>query len=224
MSMKSKLENFWYHYKLRVIIFSGFAVILAVCLIQIMGRTDYDLFAIYAGEADINIVSEKTGEVPYKTLENSVRQISGKRDYKTSIQCYTYVPSAIAAEYEKKGINYNLSKNNETKKAFISKLVDGKCTVLLLTPELYTEAKGLDTVSLLSDVLGYTPEYSSDGYCVKLADTSFYKFFGAMSAFPEDTLLCFRNQKSPSAMVGSDDKEAYERQKEIFQKIIEFDK
>ena len=89
--MKKKLENFWYHYKIQTLIILAFAVIITVSAVQMAGRTDYDLYAMYAGPGNINI-SEDGGKTVYSSLCDAIKQVSGERDLEISIQCLTYVP------------------------------------------------------------------------------------------------------------------------------------
>ena len=93
--MKKKLENFWYHYKIQTLIILAFAVIITVCIVQMAGRTDYDLYAMYAGPGNINI-SEDGGKTVYSSMCDAIKQVSGERDLEISIQCFTYVPKDLA--------------------------------------------------------------------------------------------------------------------------------
>ena len=108
--MKKKLENFWYHYKIQTLIILAFAVIITVSAVQMAGRTDYDLYAMYAGPGNINI-SEDGGKTVYSSLCDAIKQVSGERDLEISIQCLTYVPKDLAEEYVKKDLYYNAYEN-----------------------------------------------------------------------------------------------------------------
>ena len=115
--MKKKLENFWYHYKIQTLIILAFAVIITVCIVQMAGRTDYDLYAMYAGPGNINI-SEDGGKTVYSSMCDAIKQVSGERDLEISIQCFTYVPKDLAEEYVKKDLYYNAYENEKTHDAY----------------------------------------------------------------------------------------------------------
>lgn len=57
-------------------------------------------------------------------------------------------------------------KNNETRQMFTSVIAAGKCSILMLTPDLYKEAKENGALAPLSETLGYTPDNAFDEYSV----------------------------------------------------------
>lgn len=220
---KKKLENFWYHHKIGVIITVTFVLIFAVCAVQMLNRTSYGLYALYAGPANINI-SADGGDPVYIKLENAIRQISGEKELECSIQCFTYVPDDLAEEYVDRGINYDRAQNQNTYSSFLTAIANGKDSILLLTPALYEEVKANGALASLEETFGYTPAASADGYGISLGDTDFYKFFDSLSDIPPDTVLCLRNLSNPSNLFGRDTGgEEWDKQIEIFKKIIEFE-
>ena len=232
--MKKKLENFWYHYKIQTLIILAFAVIITVCIVQMAGRTDYDLYAMYAGPGNINI-SEDGGKTVYSSMCDAIKQVSGERDLEISIQCFTYVPKDLAEEYVKKDLYYNAYENEKTHDAYATMIANGKCTLLLLTPELYAEAKaGLyrlhsyaeakeaGALEPLENILGHAPEGAYDEYSFVFSETAFAKYFSGLDKLPNDILIAFRSEVNPSSLIGRSDGKAYAYQKEIFRKIVTF--
>lgn len=219
--MKKKLENFWYHYKIQTLIILAFAVIITVCIVQMAGRTDYGLYAMYAGPGNINI-SEDGGRTVYSSLCDAIKQVSGERDLEISIQCFTYVPKDLAEEYVKKDLYYNAYENEKTHDAYATMIANGKCTLLLLTPELYAEAKEAGALEPLENILGHAPEGAYDEYSFVFSETAFAKYFSGLDKLPDDILIAFRSEVNPSSLIGRSDGKAYAYQKEIFKKIITF--
>lgn len=220
---KKKLENFWYHHKIGTIIAITFGIIFIVCAVQMTNRTDYGLYAMYAGPANINVSTDGDEPVRLK-LEAAIRQVTGEKDLECATQCFTYVPADLAQEYMDKGINYNPNENNNTYKTFLTAVANGKESILLLTPDLYEEVKENGALAPLGETVGYTPEASADGYGITLGDTDFYKFFNGLSEIPADTVICLRNLDNPSNLFGkSTGGENWDMQIEIFKKIIEFE-
>ncbi len=219
--MKKKLENFWYHYKIQTLIILAFAVIITVSAVQMAGRTDYDLYAMYAGPGNINI-SEDGGKTVYSSLCDAIKQVSGERDLEISIQCLTYVPKELAEEYVKKDLYYNAYENEKTHDAYATMIANGKCTLLLLTPELYAEAKEAGALEPLENILGHAPEGTYDEYSFVFSSTAFAKYFSGLDKLPDDILIAFRSEVNPSSLIGRNDGKAYAYQKEIFKKIVTF--
>lgn len=215
--MKKKLENFWYHYKTRTLLGGAFVIILIICAVQFFTRTEYDLFALYAGPANINI-SIDGKDAYYLGMSDSFKKISGENDLEITIQCLTYIPESEADEYEAKGIYYNPYQNNETRQMFTSVIAAGKCSILMLTPDLYKEAKENGALAPLSETLGYTPDNAFDEYSVLLSVTEFASHFDGFSDLPEDTLLCLRNRQSSFSLIGMKNGTSWEKQNGNFQK------
>lgn len=220
---KKKLENFWYHHKIGTIIAVTFGIIGIVCAFQMANRTNYDLYLMYAGPANINI-SLNNDEVVRLKLESAIRQVTGEPKLECATQCFTYVPADLAEEYKEKGINYNANENNKTYSTFLTAVANGKETILLLTPTLYEEVKENGALASLEETIGYIPESSADGYGIAIGDTPFYKFFTGLSDIPADTVICLRNLDNPSSVFGKgNDSEKWDEQVEMFKKIIEFE-
>ena len=64
------------------------------------------------------------------------------------------VPKDLAEEYVKKDLYYNAYENEKTHDAYATMIANGKCTLLLLTPELYAEAKEAGALEPLENILG----------------------------------------------------------------------
>ena len=221
--IKKKAENFWYHHKIGVLITLAFVIIFTVCAVQMMNRTSYDLYVLYAGPENINVSSDGGVTVQAK-LESALRQVSGEAELNCSIECVTYIPDDLAKEYIDKGINYSAGDNLNAYNSFKNSVVNGKYAVLMLTPTLYEETKLNGALASLEEVLGYKPENSEDGFGIALGDTSFYRFFDGISDIPADTVLCLRNLENPSSLFGMNTGgENWEAQVEIFRKIVEFE-
>jgi len=222
VKMSNKAENFWYHNKLKVIIGGAFLLIFIICAVQIFNRTSYDLCALYAGSENIN-VSESGTATLYSQMEKSFKKISGDDSLEVSVQCFTWVNTELAKEYKTNGINYNSVDNDNVKQSFLTAIANGKCSILLLDSELYEEVKENGALEKLSDTLGYTPDNAADEYSVKLSDTDFGKYYDGFKKLPENTVLCLRNSQNGFSLLGiSTDGDEWQKQVDIFKKIIEF--
>ena len=217
--MSKKLENIWYHYKLRIILAAAFALILLICGIQLFTRTSYDLFVLYAGPQNINVSAN--GNVIYTGMEKSLADISGESDLKTTIQCFTWVPPHLAEQYKDEGVIYNSQQNAQSKQNVLTAVANGKCSILLLDPELYAECRDNGALAPLADTLGYTPDSAIDEYGVRLSGSFFGKYYAGFKDLPDDTVLCLRNSQNGFSLLGKNtDDEAWEKQVRIFRNII----
>lgn len=219
--MSKKLENIWYHYKLRILLIAAFALIFIICGIQLFTRTSYDLFSLYAGSANINV--SDTGKVTYSGMEKSFREISDDPDLEVTIQCFTWVNPSLAEKYRDEGYYFNLQQNEDAKRNVLTAIANGKCSILLLDPDLYEECVENGALAKLSDTLGYTPDFALDEYGVRLKECDFGRYFAGFKDLPDETVLCLRNSQNGFSLVGKKtDDEAWEKQVEIFRKMIGF--
>ena len=122
----------------------------------------------------------------------------------------------------KKDLYYNAYENEKTHDAYATMIANGKCTLLLLTPELYAEAKEAGALEPLENILGHAPEGTYDEYSFVFSSTAFAKYFSGLDKLPDDILIAFRSEVNPSSLIGRNDGKAYAYQKEIFKKIVTF--
>ena len=217
----SKLENFWYHYKIPAIIVAAAIVFSVVVGVQIATKQSYDLYVLYAGSANVNDTSR--GEAPVKKMERSFASVSGDEGLKTTVQSFVWVNPDLLAEYKKNDVAVNVSQNNKMFQTVMDAVASGKCAIMLLDREIYEEVKSREALEKLSDVLGYEVDGALDEYGVLLAKTEFGRNFDGFSDLPEGTVLCVRNLQNGFSLVGkSTGDEKWDRQLDVFRAMMDY--
>ncbi len=222
----SKISNFWYYHKWKVIIISFFAVVLAVGIFQMATREEADTSIIIAvpkhldGEQAAEIDSTLTALLP-----------AGKNDTALSLDVYNY---AIYSEEEMDEANRTETNsegeyllqvsgqyNTSQMEAYTGYMQTGECSVLIVSEYLYIKLRASDRVLPLDKVFeDKMPRGAmSDGYGVRLGDTELYEFSESMQVLPEDSVVCILR----SYIMGASSKEEnYNTSKEFFKNIVTF--
>ena len=216
----SKLENFWYHYKIPAIIVAAATVFAVVVGVQFATKQSYDVYVLYVGPANVNdrITS---GSAIATDVGDSLAALTGDAGLKTTVQSFVWVPDDLAAEYRKNDVAVNASQNNKARMTAMDAVASGKTPIMLLDPAFYAEVRDNGALEKLADVLGYTPGGAIDEYGVRLADTAFGREFAGFRSLPEDTVLCVRNLQNGLALIGkSSGDEKWDRQLDIFRQMI----
>ena len=218
---RTKLENFWYHYKIHTIIAVSAIVFLIVIGIQFATKQSYDLYVLYAGPANINDTVSGTALV--KKMESGFAEISGDPGLKTTVQSFVWVNDKLAAEYKKNDVPVNAAQNRKMLQTVLDAVASGKTPIMLLDPDIFEQVKELGALEALSDVMGYEIEGAIDEYGVRLSDTAFGRDHAGFRDLPEDTVVCVRNLQNGFSLVGKDTgDEKWDRQLDIFRAMMEY--
>ncbi len=221
------LDNYWYHYKWPTLIVLFLSVSIGIMLFQYVGKEKIDISVIYAGPFDPT--PNQT-----KSIESELAKLLGEDlngDNKKNCQINDFFLlteeqlKQKQAEAEKNGIYYHADPQqmNNNRQQFTNQVFAGEAIVCLLDPTWYDLLLEQQAFVPLSDVLDEVPEYAFDEYSVRLCDTPFAKYFTALQAFPEDTLLCLRTLSTTTAFKNREEAEKkYEENKEFFISLFEF--
>ena len=224
----SKLENFWFHHKWKVIISAFFLIVLGVGVFQMFTKEKYDTQVSVATHV---IYDKKQLEAFNKALAALMPEdVNG--DGKKNLAVYRY---RVYSEEELTDANSGFDENDnpvividrnfnrEQMTELNNAINSGQCTVMFVSRYEYDELvnKRPNDVLLLpmSELFGEKlPEgVTENGYGVMLKDTGVYELDG-FKWLPEDTVICIL-RKFPSVS-----EKRYEADKQLFKNIVEFGK
>ena len=222
----SKLSNFWYYHKWKVIVIGFFAIIFAVGIFQMINKEDSDEIVIVA--APVNISSEDN-----QKLSGVLSSFMPKKDngdaqkldvYVYSIYSEDEMKSANESETDEDGryVQYvNQSYNTSKIQEYDQFLSTGECSVMFVSEYLYERLTVNGRVRPLADIFGEKlPEGATkDGFGVRLGDTYFYEFFPDVQMLPEGTVVILLRQYIHGS---SSDNEKYADSEELFKNIVAF--
>lgn len=223
----SKLSNFWYYHKWKVIIISFFVIVFAVGIYQMINKDDGDEIIIIAGPQYYD--NEQMMEVEKILTSLKPRNPDGS-DKK--IDLYTY---SVYSEDEMDEANHTEtndegqyiqqvlpSYNVEKKKEFNNEVGLGRSSIMIISESLYLELRAKDWILPLSDIFGdRLPEGTlADGCGVRLGETDLYVAYEELQVLDGDLVVCIIRSLPMGA---NSDKDRYAESIEIYKRIVTFE-
>lgn len=214
-----RIDNFWYHYKWIVVIVSVFVIFFGVSTVQLLTKTSYDIYVMYAGPQVVSLQNAVYIETAFEKLDDNDRNNDGKieaclRDLTimSPDDLNSSVDEANSEEVPNEGLIMNEqivgAQMSGSLKTFDQEIFGGDSVICLLSPYMYARLPMTDGVSdafmNIDEVLGYTPDGKYDDYAVYLKSTDFGKYAPGVSSLPDDTLLCIRRVSSMSFLKGQE--------------------
>lgn len=223
------LDNYWYHYKWVTIVTAFFVITLTIIAVQMITKTDPDCNILYGGPAVLTANQAKEIENAFNSL--LPEDFNGDGEKKISFQITTLMTKEQIAAAETQAAEnssvfiYNPKSLEDNKTNFSTQLFSGEYVICLIDPEQYKNVHDAGGFALLSELFDENkiPEYSYDDCALILSETDFAKFFTAISALPDDTLICVRKMSSVSVFKGKKKaEEEYNNHLKLYYNIIGF--
>ena len=222
------LDNYWYHYKWPTIIGVFTAVFVVIMAVQFFTREEFDVTVVYAGPVQPTANQIRDVESEFAKIMPGDRNGDNKKNCQLT-DFYLLTEEQIEeknAEAASDTDAYYVNRNavQSAKEQFVNQVSAGESSICLLDPAWYDLLQKQGIIVPLGEVLGAVPDYALDDYGVRLADTPFGKFYGALQIFPEDTVLCLLRLSEASAFGNkSAAEERFEFDKSVFRAMIEFE-
>ncbi len=218
---KKKWENFWYHYKIHVIIGVVAAITLIVCTTQLLTREKHDFIVMYAGPRVVALQDLKYMEMAFEDIADDFDK-NGKVIITLDDIVMLSPEEREAAAAAGAVFDANFIRTSMTE--FYQQIAVGEVKIYMLSPYMYNEVKENGIFMPLSEIFDEIPESAHDDFAVSLLKTDFGKHYNGINDLPEDTLICIRRLTDVSK-VGKAEKEEREHAANValFKKIVEFD-
>lgn len=221
------ISNFWYHHKWTFIIVTFFVAVLVIVGVQMLTKEEYDATVTIAGPFSMS--SDTSGRIALDLETVMSKDISGDGEKNVSVIHYPVysekeMKAANQSEKDNKGayiIKVNGQENTSQYNSFFNFTSSGDCSIYFLSEYLYNILKKEDRLLSLSEICGDNLPAGtlSDGYGVKLTDSSLYERFSSFEALPDDTVICIAK---PLVWGKSSKEKIYNQSKEYFKEILEF--
>ena len=222
--IKSFLSNFWYYHKWKVIVVLFFAVVIGVCMTQMLTKDEYDVSIMYAGPDYIE-------ENDHHSIMGVFEQILPADYDKNGEKKANLIDMLIMSDEQIKERDdkakeedvlfyYDVKDRNSQLMQISTYISSGETIICILDDYVYEMLKEEGAFCTLESVLGYKPESAHDEYSVTLGDTDLYKSYSVLSKVGENTRLCI--VKMPYTFTSKSQKQSYEWHLEYFKKIVEF--
>ena len=228
MSVKEKIENFWYHYKWHTIVAAVVVIIAAIVLSQLLTKPKYDAHILYAGDTQIRNTSVD-GDVPhYQKLISSLKKVvndeNGDGSIDISLQAlYALTEEQLAQISSDKTAQISLALTDS--ETLESALVVGEYYVCLLSEELFFKNDAIYDGAMFEPLEKYATgesidyEYASPRG-IYLRSLPYSEFID----LPGDTVLCLRSLNGYTQSInGKSNKQAFATGERVITNILNFE-
>lgn len=217
------IENFWYHYKWHSLIALFLLVTVTVSSLQMCSKENYDVYVMYAGDADIKRTSEDGDISPYLTVVKSLRTKCDDYDGDGTVNVEfmnLFVPTTEEIkEYEKldgKEVNYVLV--NDNLKTMNDTMMYSEYYICLMSKSRFLDYDSRNEGGTFVPLAQYTNpdkdyEYASERG-IYLSSTDLYTLPG-IKDMPEDTVICLRTLSAVASHFNKDKNEENYRRSQL---------
>jgi len=212
-------ENFWYHYKWMTIGIVFAVAVVLICTLQMCSKESEDAFLVYAGPEYLNAESKQNIADGFEAVLPS--DLNGDGEKLVILNSYMIYSEEQVKEIEADTTGYvDRSFNTQEYEAYGKYLLTGESAVFLLEPWLYESLAEADRLKPIDEVCDKTPKGAIDEYGVRLGDTDAYMEYDVLKALPADTVVCIMK---PYVMGNTSKEKNYNKEKEVFKAIVEYE-
>ncbi len=226
---KSRLANFWYHHKVKVIVTAFFAFAIGVCIAQFASHTDPDVRILYGGPGYITPMdNERFCSAVREIMTEDYNGDGEKKIRLTDVVFFTQNQlDAAKAAAEERGEDFDVDpmQNQSNYEKFDYEVFSDNAIICILSEEQYKRIASAEGFIPLAEIFGEEEiKGAIDQYGVRFRETNFYEYYESTHIFPEDAVLALRRISTISALTGKAKAEklhAYHT--EIFKKMADFE-
>ena len=220
----SWFKNYWYYYKVPVIIAAFALIVVAVCVVQCSSQEKFDVYFTYAGPDNISSQIED--------IRSAVRSVYTTKDERSakgiSVRDMIWVNDALAAQYIRDGVYFDPTVNTENEKLLFNEIASGNSYIYILDRQQYEKLKANGVFAPLSDIFGVNvPETAIDEYGIDFNKTDFFGYFECFREWKGELVLCLRSGTLAESLInrvrGSRAyAKSYALHKQVFTDIVRF--
>lgn len=217
-------KNYWYYYKVQVLIAAFVLVVVIVCVVQCSSQEKFDVYITYAGPDNI---SSQIDDV-----RSAIRSVYTSKEEKEargiSVRDLIWVNDGLAAQYVRDGIYYDPSVNVNNEKLLYNEAASGNSFIYIIDRQQYEKLKASGVFAPLSEIFGTSvPDTAIDEYGIDFKSTGFAGYFDCFKEWNGDLVLCLRSGTLAESLInrvrGSKAyKRSYDLHKMIFADIVRF--
>ncbi len=186
-NFKAKAANFFYYYKWHILIALFFVITISIMVLQMCTKKDDGITVMYAGNA---ILTDTQSAGIEKAFSDLMGEENGAALYELTIMTDEQLSAAYDNGYSPYLLNREkIRKNRET---FGANILSDECFILILSPECFETALSGGALERLSDIGVAENGAAVNEYALKLSELGFARQYISFSAFPDDTLICFK--------------------------------
>ena len=222
----SRLSNFWYHHKWKVIITAAFAFIFISLSAQFVGQSNPDIKILYAGPLYFTPnQSSAVSACMYDLMED----YNGDGEKKIAVNDLVYMTAQQMLDAQEAALArgeefaVNRQSNAQTAEQFTYEIMAGDSLICILAPDQYQNVADAQAFVPLEEIFGYIPEGAVDECGLRLCDTKFYKYYTAVQIFGEDTVIALKKLTTINKMKGEEMERYHTSHRDLFRAIGAFE-
>lgn len=225
---KSKLINFWYHHKAKVIISVFFAFAIGICISQMVSQSNPDVCILYSGPDYITSVDNQNFcSAVTQIMTKDFNDDGEKKVRLTDIIFHTRDQlNAAQKEAAERGEDFKIDgvANQNNSEKFNYEVFSDNAVICILSWDQYKQVEVCDGFIPLTEIFGDREIKGAVDECgIRFSETNFYEFFESARIFPEDAVLAIRKLTSLSAITGKSKAEkVHAYHVEIFKNMADF--
>ena len=218
-----KLDSFWFHHKIKVIVALVLAAILFITFVQYIGRKNHSVMIAYAGPSYLSGSEIEQIETVFSTL---LQQKTENEKLFVGLTQYPLYSKAqiesMRAETDEDGkpLFVNSELNSENYDALYEYIMTGDTAVLILDLWLYEELLRNERLAPMSELFGtLPPSVDKKGYGIVLGETDLYECYDVLKKLPKETVVCCLK---PYVFGNTSNRDTYETMKDTIRAIAGF--
>ncbi len=218
-SFLSKLENFWFYHKWKVLIAAFALFVIVYFAVQMATQNPPDTTVLLGGPYYPSI--DARGKMYEAFAAVLPEDFDGDGEKEVEIVHYE-----IYSEEQFKAIqapDKNSMLNSDNLKNFNSVIQIGEISVCIVDRWLYDDMKEAGAVRALSDIFGGEVDGAIDEYGIDFKSTAFAKSFECFDTLPDSTVLCIRTKGFLSGIGNSSANDAsYAASEALFKAMVNY--
>jgi len=216
---KRKFDNFWYHYKIALIMGICILAFIIFVIVQCSGRIPGDANVAYIGSGEISAEH-------YNNLQRALNEIlgedlNGDGEIHVEFTYFNYMTQTQAENARAQGLPVNMQSLITVQTQIHLELAAGNIIIYFIDPNVYRELNNSGVFMPLEDSLGYLPENAHDAFTLRLGNLPAWQYYEGLNDFPSNTVVAVRNMHLEEENK-KDMKERYERNLKMFKKLFDF--
>ena len=213
------ISNFWYHYKVYILIGSCFVAFAVFCIVQCASRPALDVNVMVAGP--FTLPPAERGMLDKSLSELLGEDLTGDGKITVGLAIYDVRPVGINVD---EGYSADAQTQQIVRQQMDIDIQTYNSLIYFISRELYDELRRDGFIEHLAYALGVelSSKVSSDGYGIVISDLDAYGWFEGLCDLPPDTVLALR-AKRPDAVNVKDIDDKYDRNCLFLKRIVEFE-
>ena len=208
--IRTRLDNFWYHYKWHSIVAVLIIIAVLICSLQMCSKEDFDGYIMYAGGYAVSR-TENNDVAEYVKFVSSFKKITPDTD-KNGTPNPSFLDLYAPTDKELEDLSSEVySFTNENFSRLQYELVSGsEYYICFLSVSNYEKYKIWSDVQIFTPLAVYVPDGTDVEYydeCAIYLNSLSFSHLEGIEALPDDTVVCLRTLSAVASVFNKGENE-----------------